>query len=438
MDELNLVRLFIDWGYTRLKVWIYDSGGVLLYEQSTFTSNLAVDPSFYSSDDIARICEVIRTALRACLPATKICIYTSSQMHALAGTLFPQWDFISTWNDLPASSFMSCDVDIRGGIPVLASMPINKIKRGQDNYLLSSYNFHRIIGGIGSIASLSSPLALVLHRIFHLAIPCSQSWWQSSCLAVDHPLIDGEAGVCYVSETPINIPSAHMLEVLSIDTDVIIFPEVGDLQASTFRSTCGSDVLLNLGTGSQVIFPSLSVSKALPYFRYYTEKENSIPTISHIPCGRVLTDYVNAKAISFPTLIESINELRPSDLLRQDEGQDQTLLCFPGFSFHDYSYHQQPTTSIAELVSLSSQDLLSNWVIQYYRILCNYLVTRKRQSEDISVDIVGDLGGLADGLVSLLARMLPAEYTLHRRSSMTLPQSLLLYHEAIQRESRRR
>lgn len=430
MDESSLVRLFIDWGYTRLKVWIYDSDNVLLYEQSTFTSNLAVDPSFYSSDDISRVCEVIRKALRACLPARRVCIFTSSQMHALAGTLLPKWDFISTWNDLPTSSSTSCHVDIRDGIPVLASMPINKISHDRDSYFLNSFSYSRMIDRVGSFTSLSSPLALVLHRIFHRAIPCSRSWWQSTCLAVDHSLIGGEAGGCYVSETPLNIPSAHTLEVLGIDLAISIYPEVGDLQASTYSSICESDVLLNLGTGSQIIFPSLSVSKTLPYFRCYTEKQKPIPTISHIPCGRLLADYVTAKAISFSTLVESINELEPSDLLGLDKHLNQTLLCFPGFSFHDYSYHQQPTANMAELVNLSAQDFLSVWVLQYYRILCKYLANNQRQPECIAVDIVGDLGGLADGFVSLLARMLPAEYRLRRRASVTLPESLLRFHEA--------
>lgn len=435
MDESSLVRLFIDWGYTRLKLWMYNSEGELLYEQSIFTSSLAEDPSFYSSDDLSRVCEVIRTNLLASLPAGKVCIYTSSQMHALAGSLLPQSDFVSTWNDLPANSSMSCHVDIQEGIPVLASMPINKIRHDQDGYVLNSLNYNRIIGKTGSIASLSSPLALVLHRIFHRAIPCSRSWWQSTCVAADHPLIGGKDSDCYVSETPLHIPSAHSLEVLGVDAAISIYPEVGDLQASTYSGICESAVLINLGTGSQVIFPSISVNKGLPYFRYYNEKWNSIPTISHIPCGRLLADYAAAKAISFAALQETISRLKPSDLITLDQRLKRTLLCFPGFSFHDCTYHQQPTTSIEELLGLSAEEFLSIWILQYYRILCNYLVHAPIHTDRILVDIVGDLGGLANGFVSLLARILPAEYRLRRRATVTLPESLMRLHEASHCES---
>lgn len=430
MDELDLIRLFIDWGYTRLKVWVYDGEGKLLYEKSTFTSDLAEDPSFYSSEDIDRVCVLICIALRTCLPARRICIYTSSQMHALAGTLFPQWGFISTWNDLPSNGSTSNHVDVREGIPVLASMPITKITCSRDRYFLDSISSNHLIGKNSSITSLSSPLALVLNRIFHLIIPCSLSWWQSTCLAVNHPLIGGKDGCCYVSETPINIPSAHALEVLGIDSAISIYPEVGDLQASTYSSLIEADVLINLGTGSQVIFPSLSVSKTLPYFRYYNEKQKPIPTISHIPCGRLLADYVAAKAASFSALRETLNELKPSDLIRLRQRHKQTLLCFPGFSFHDCAYHQQPTTSIEELLALSAEEFLSIWILQYYRIIRNYIAHEPMETEEISINVIGDLGGLADGFVSLLVRMLPAGYQIRRRATLTLPKSLMRFHEA--------
>lgn len=430
MDKSSLVRLFLDWGYTRLKVWIYDGDEVLRYEHSTFTSDLAKDPSFYSSEDISRVCEVIRTALFACQPARSICIYTSSQMHALAGTLYPGSDFISTWNDLPRNPSTSSPVAVHDGIPVLSSMPSNKISLVRDSYFLNSSYYSRTTGKIRSITSLSSPFALVLQRIFDSSIPCSRSWWQSTCLKADHPLIGAESSGCYGSETPVHIPSSYTLAVLGIDSSVSIYPEVGDLQASTYGSICESDVLLNLGTGSQIIFPSLSVSRALPYFRYYAGNQKPVPTISHIPCGRLLANYATAKAVSFSALRETMNQLRPLDLLALDQRLEHTLLCFPGFSFHDFSYHQQPTTSVERLVMLSAHEFLSIWVLQYYRILRNYLVDCPMRRESIVLDIVGDLGGLVDGFASLLARMLPTEFQLRRRASVTLPQSLARFHQA--------
>lgn len=435
MDESSLVRLFLDWGYTRLKAWIYDSADTLVHEQSIFTSSLAEYPAFYSSDDVSRVCDVIRSTLHACQPARSISIYTSSQMHALAGMLCPHSEFISTWNDLPDNASTSSPVAVLEGIPVLASMPINKISHDRDGYLLNSSYYSRTVGKTDRIVFLSSPLALVLQRIFHRSIPCSRSWWQSTCLAADHPLIGGEDAGCYVSEHPLHIPSHHTLEVLGIDAAINIYPEVGDLQASTYGCICQSDVLLNLGTGSQIIFPSLSVSKELPYFRCYTDKEKHVPTISHIPCGRLLADYVAAKGISFLTLRETINELEPSDLLALDQSLKNAILCFPGYSFHDSSYHQHPPASMEELVSLSTQEFLSIWLLQYYRILGHYLVGSSINPNSISVDIVGDLGGLSDGFASLLARMLPAQFEIRRRAEVVLPQSLLHFHQTSHCES---
>lgn len=429
MDSSGLVRLFLDWGYTRLKIWIYNREDTLCYEQSVYTSDLTDDPSFYTLEDISRVSDVIRSALLVCPKSAAISIYTSSQMHALAGTLYPNSDFISTWHDLPGNPPSPSPITVQEGIPVLSSMPSNKIRQINNSYFLDSSYFDHKTGAEQRIASLSSPFSLVFQRIFGARVPCSRTWWQSTCLRDDHPLISFESSGGYISETPVSITSDRTSSLLEIDTAVTIYPEVGDLQASTYDSICDTDVLLNLGTGSQLVFPCLSVSHDLPYFRYYSANR-ILPTISHIPCGRLLADYAATKSIPFSILKKTLHQLKPSDLLSLNYQLKHPLLCFPGFSSNDFRYHQNSKTSIKRVAALTNEVFLSAWVMQYYRILHKYVVNNHARSQVLLLSVVGDLGGLAEELSSLLASLLPAHFHLRRSASADLPRSLMRFHHS--------
>ena len=428
MDQVGVVRLFIDWGFTRLKLWIYDGEQTLLDSQSIYTSALASSPAFYVGSDIDQICMVITKALHSCSPAEIIHIYTSSQMHALAGSLNGHSDFVSTWNDLPCQKSTSDSVLIIEGIPVLNSMPINKVIHNDLSLLLSSSFSSSDQTSLNTITSFSSPISLLLHRIFKIPVPCSRSWWQSTCLPAEYLGLDNYEQVCYLSESPVYIRASSARRLWGINSSIIIYPEVGDLQASTYSSICQCQVMLNLGTGSQVILPSLAGSEAIPYYRFYNLQQPAIPTISHIPCGRLLADYVAARNSSFSALRYAMGQLTSDQVLFNSDRIKKTLLCFPGFSFHDCNYHQFPSTSLTELCSLNPDAFLSLWVIQYYRIIEHFLMPLLGPHERIIVNIVGDLGGLADGFSDLLAPLLPSNFQLSRKPSVTLPTSLMLYH----------
>lgn len=428
MDQVGVIRLFIDWGFTRLKLWIYDGEGTLLDAQSIYTSALASSPAFYKGSNLAQICKIITKALHSCAPAKIIHVYTSSQMHALAGVVNGNADFVSTWNDLPNQLPASDFVPVSDGIPVLNSMPANKVIHHNGYLLLDSSFCSNEQKSLHEITSFSSPISLLLHRIFKIPIPCSRSWWQSTCLPADYLGLETTDQICYLTDSPLVIKSSSVIRSLGIDSSIVIFPEVGDLQASTYSSLRKCQVMLNLGTGSQVIMPSLARSKDIPYFRYYNSELPSIPTLSHVPCGRLLSDYVSAKNISFLILRQAMDELTPKQIVTNYHQAKMTILSFPGFSSHDGSYHQLPTTSLVKLANLDPDVFLSLWVYQYYRIIDIFLSPSLDASEHITISIVGDLGGLADGFSTLLVALLPPHFQLSRQASLTLPTSLLQFH----------
>ena len=87
---------------------------------------------------------------------------------------------------------------------------------------------------------------------------------------------------------------------------IIIYPEQGDLQTSVFKSIYDADVILNLGTGSQIIFCCKSRSHIFDYFRIFPKKKKKgkIPVISHIPCGKIFHKFALANDIPIEKLTE--------------------------------------------------------------------------------------------------------------------------------------
>jgi hypothetical protein len=429
MDQSRIIRCFIDWGYTRLKVWICNDQGSLLFEDSTYTASLAKDPSFYDSEDIDKACRLIKKILLSCLPAKAIHIYTCSQMHALAGILDHDFPFLSTWNDLPNGKPLAEFVAIANGIPILNSMPVNKVCREHDSvYLRSSHD--SLANKLPSlITALTSPINLLLQRIFQISLPCSMSWWQSTCLPKSTLKLNASNQSCYISERPLRLEIGKAKALFGVDVDIVIFPEVGDLQASTYNHIRECQLLLNLGTGSQLIFPTLPVSTTLPYFRFYNQELNSVPVISHIPCGRLLSDYVTYTGIPFNLLRDTLVNLQASDILSLEHSSKKSLLCFPGFSYHDCAYHQQPLTSIEELAKLDPSQFLSLWISQYLVVIEHFFPKDLPINALVLVGIVGELGGVAEGFRSLLSTLLPPRFLVSSLPSLAVPQSLLRLHE---------
>lgn len=434
MDQSGIIQLFIDWGFSRLKLWLHGGDGRLLYEESIYTSSLAQNSSYYNTQDIEQVKNVLRRALSYCLTASSIEIYSSSQMHALAGTLKKDGDFVSTWNDLPAQSLSGDIVDVSDGIPLLTSMPVYKVIYNSSTRFLSSSHRSLFENKPDEITTLSSPVCLLLASILKLPIPCSRSWWQSTCLSSNELGRIDENPLCYIDESPLELPKSHVHTILGVSVSILIFPEAGDLQASTFSDINECDVLINLGTGSQIILPTQTVCKSLPYYRFYNSRNTAIPTISHIPCGRLLAEYARRRNITFSVLQQAINALTPKELLNICESHKNSLLCFPGFSFHDYAYHQRPKVSANELTELAPIVLMSLWIYQYYRIIIQYTKSDIFAGSNIIIGVVGSLGGFGNPFTSLLVDLLPMRSQFVRRADHPLPHSLLQLHQNGQRQ----
>jgi len=434
MDSTGIVRLFLDWGFTRLKLWLYNSKGDLLYEESIYTSTLAANPSFYDDNEVAKVCDLLCKLLCNWATADVIEIYTSSQMHALAGSFKQGGDFVSTWNDLPALDFSSVAVEVCAGIPLLNSMPVNKVLYRSSVPFLSSTHYSNYNAELGEVSYLTSPICLLLHRLFKVSIPCSYSWWQSTCLSSDQLIACDGQPICIISESAVQIPDGHSRAILNGAATIIIYPEVGDLQASTYNAIGEHHILINLGTGSQVIFPTLSVSVELPYFRFFSPAHPSVPTISHIPCGRLLSEYAGRRQLSFSALYLALEALSPTEILSLCRRCDSSLLYFPGFSSQDFSYHHEPTTTLDKISTLAPNVLLSLWIYQYYMIICQYISSNSSDPQHITVGVVGSLGGIGHIFATILNDLLPQGFEVICRASYPLPNSLLQLHNEARAE----
>lgn len=435
MDQTGIVRLFMDWGFTRLKLWLCNSKNDLLHEESFYTASLTADPSFYGDNEVDKVCDVLNRLLSAWASANVIEIYTSSQMHALAGTFKQGGDFVSTWNDHPTVYSSERTVEVRAGIPLLNSMPENKVLYRSTVPLLSSTHHAKYNDGLDEISFISSPICLLLHRLFKVSIPCSYSWWQSTCLSSDQLVSRDGVPICFISERAVQIPEIHSRALLDSDVSVVVYPEVGDLQASTYGAIGEYQILINLGTGSQVIFPCLSVSEQLPYYRFYNSRYPTIPAISHIPCGRLLAEYAQRRQLSFSALQVALEALRATEILSICYGSHSTLLSFPGFSFEDFAYHQEPTTTLDEIAGLAPNVLLSLWIYQYYHIICKYISGNASVLDNCTVGVFGSLGGIGHGFASLLAELLPQGFEVVNRAAYPLPSSLFKLHQDARAEA---
>ena len=404
----TVVTVFIDWGFTRFKLQATNEQGLPLEDVFYYTQDIASNPEFYSHSDFQTVKKLLACFLCDLPSSTELRLYLCSQMHCLAGVLASGDMFLSTWNDLPLKVCDEENVRFLDGIPLLHSMPHNKILfRNEGLYLSSSLAKELFPIDELPISFLASPLTLVLSDLFGVALPCSWAWLQSCCLpetASDLPL----GASTYLSERPLTLKRQFPAGRLAQCSDLVIYPEVGDLQASTIKAVQVSDVIINLGTGSQVVFPNLDINDSTPFFRFWPSLNKTLVTVSHIPCGRLLSAYTSCNRLSIKSLVGHLDDLTGKELARLSIENLAPLLFFPGYCFLARRYLHKPPTSLEKIASLPPRIFLSLWICQYCSIVSDFILADVSASNPSTLAITGALGGMAPPFARCLSELLPS------------------------------
>ena len=423
MANLNHFDLVIDWGFSRFKLWLYDSNNSLVNHLSVYTSDVSASNIFYGQDDLARLRLIILSIVADIQSRFHLNIYSSSQMHCVGAYSTNFGLFLSTWNDsadhsIPANHHLELN-----GIPCLRSMPCFKLD--SSNYIFSS-NYTLSLGiepNHISVSYLESPVNLLLSSILNIPLPCSNSWWQSTCLCPSLLDLSTSSG-SYLSEDPLSLSTNNLSSISPYLVSLTVFPEVGDLQASTYASSSRHDLLINVGTGSQVIITNPDFTVNTPYFRFWPSSGHKYPVIAHIPCGRLLQDYVAHNKISFADIHHAFHSLDANSVRFNVARSSQSLLYFPGFCTHTGMYLDSPSLKLSDIVNLNLDTFLSLWIFQYCRVIELLMDSSFESSHICSIAVTGDLGGLSSTFVSLLQELMPPSFVVCSED-IDLPESLM-------------
>ena len=423
MAKIDCLNLVIDWGFTRFKLWLYDSNHLLISQSSINTADISSTNKFYRQDDLTKLVDCIFSFISGIKYRFHLNIYSSSQMHCFGAYSSQLGSFLSTWND-PSCSASTIKNSIHfNGIPCLSSMPFFKVNASNLNFSSTYSSCLDISQRFIEFTSVASPVCLLFTEMLGMKLPCSNSWWQSSCLPSTLLEISTSFG-SYLSEEPLVISENSLPSIVPNLISLTFFPEVGDLQASTYASFSHHDILVNIGTGSQVIVANPQLPITIPYFRYWPFSDFKHPVISHIPCGRLLQDYVNSNNYSFSDIQHALNTLNSSTIIQNISRNSQSLLYFPGFcSFHG-AYLNWPENELRDIVNLEIDVFLSLWIYQYCRVIQILLDVNFNSSHKCSIAVTGALGGLSKRFASLLEELLPSSFTV-TTEDIELPHSLM-------------
>ena len=425
VEQLNNTIIIIDWGFTRLKLWSINHENNILDAASYYTSNLVDNPKFYDHKDIVKISNIVKTFIGKHSTNSNIEVHSCSQMHGLVGKFEDGEFFFSTWNDVISTDKDSNYVAIIDGVPNLHSMPNNKLVKQDKGYYIRSEFCKR---SANKIQKLYSPVSLLLSIIYNKDLVCDLGWWQSTC-------IDERRGIeldVNVSDQPILIEVSPNQEIKGGTVkEIKILPETGDLQASTSKALDIYDVLVNIGTGSQIIINDDFCSNK-HYFRYWNSKLSTRCVISHIPCGRLLSDFCNVNKLDMHKLREIFTN-RISDLVNiVPIIGDNSILYFPGYCSRSEQYINVPSLRLDGLRLISANELLDYWIMQYVNIIQRNLIDSPRI---VNVGISGDLGGFAHILCKGLTHYLGERFNIEL-ININLPESLIQYNQKGASENR--
>lgn len=421
MEQLVCIMkkfIVIDWGYTRLKLWCVNEEMSLVDEIYYYNCSLAQSQAHYSHHEIMKVSSLVEKFIFKNIDNNVAEIYTCSQMHCLAGQLTNGNYFLSTWNDLSIIHRKTTNVEIKEGVPLLDSMPSNKLIIDKDKFLLRSEFFSQdnLI-----IKRLSSPLSLILSNIFNTLLPCDEAWWQSTCIDQHIASILGVR----ISNKHTDILNSKLKLPKNRNCKCVrIHPETGDLQASTFSSLTHNDIVLNLGTGSQLIFNDNRYT-ANRFFRMWKNKNDRKTTISHIPCGRLLLDYCEVNKIELNELKKVLLKLTCQEIICHKQAFESGILYFPGYCCFQKGYKNYNLLEKNELKHYNKQQILSYWVMQYYSLI-NLYATRTNEDRNTRIVITGKLGGFAEILKDKLEEMLSPGFNVSLEE-VELYESIILY-----------
>ena len=96
-------------------------------------------------------------------------------------------------------------------------------------------------------------------------------------------------------------------------------------------------MVINWGTGSQIIFKKSFKSIEIDYYRNFPLL-GKVFVISHIPCGRLFSDYCSNKNINFEDLKESFNSYKVKNFKRKLSNIKRNILYFPGYDAFKLKY----------------------------------------------------------------------------------------------------
>ena len=422
----KLTRIVFDWGFTRLKAWtIIDK--TVVFERQCFTAELSANPSYYDNNSLYLVEDWLLSFLADSPRSSTPSIHLSSQMHCLAGTYRSGERFVSTWSDPPLAiktpqlSTTGSEVISAMGIPLLNSMPINKItKQPSSNLFYTRLKTSSHTPDCNLLHSLTSPLSLVLTPLFADPPPISQSWWESTCIPDHLPISPTLQSSPIFTESKPTINSLSHSYIPS-NSPYKIYPETGDLQASIFSALAACDIVVNLGTGSQIIFKDPTLLDVIPYTRSWNSATQQTACLSHIPCGRMLSEYTRKKGLSFQKLLEIFSNLNSDYILDISARTQGPLLFYPGYCSFSRAYYQEALVSTDDLSKLEPHVLLVRWLTQYSSLIRHY---SGHSVDPTTIRVTGHLGGFAPLFVRFLQLLLGNDYIVSHESA-SLPVSVI-------------
>ena len=405
--------LVFDWGYTRLKFWALNHNQEITSSKSFNTIDISKNPIFYDSNDLSELATKIKIFICKNIDSEKkIHFLFSTQMHGISGEFKNGDIFFSSWNDLPVKKD---DIlpKAKNGIPKLHSMPVNKItKKNESYYLLTNHTIENFNFCDCEIKTLNSPFELIFKKFFNIEIEISTYLMASTCITNKEVL-----GLFYRR----SVKKQENSFFNSAKINAKFHPELGDLQASTYSALKNSEIVINFGTGSQILFKKRNEFNS-NFFRLFPN-HGKIYVISHIPCGRLLNDYCTIKEYNFDKIIRGLKTLDKNKFFKILENNNKKLLFFPGFDAYSLRYSNKPPNSIENISKLEINELIVLWLFQYLNII-NQIYDSKKINSEISITITGLLGGITRPAINLLNQLFPSKYYFNL-SELTLPNSLI-------------
>tara|TARA_B100001027_G_scaffold210602_1_gene177929 strand:+ start:2924 stop:4195 length:1272 start_codon:yes stop_codon:yes gene_type:complete len=410
--------LIIDWGFTRFKLWFLDENRKIIKDSFSNIKDISKNPQFYTKKDLDNIFAIILKFIKELdLEGKDLVIFNSCQMHGIAGLFANSEPFFSTWNDLP-NKYKETSVKSINGNPSLISMPNNKLS-SDSKYLLffSEFIKNNISNEPIKVKRLMTPFQLIYNYYFEINVPTSKYLWESTC-AKESFLNEKIDKIKPFSESSYKLKKSKFFKNVR---EIQLFPEIGDLQASTFSSINNSDIVFNWGTGSQIIFNN-SFSSKTEFYRDFPKLGN-LPVISHIPCGRLINEYCSNTIYDFKDIIEELKTLNYINFLNIIEKSKKDLLFFPGFDVNKFEYTNVPKITIKDIITYSPSELLCNWLNQY-KIIVETSCPESKNTSPIKVTISGQLGGISTIAIKLLNKIFPNNFDFNLSES-ELAKSLL-------------